>query len=344
MIEIIPFMLSLSKHVPLLFSIDPTHWRWTMGRFAGEIFVVVMLSSCSTLTTRLDDGARLSQTSALIKEVKAFGQTLGIVPTEALGRTAQAGPTLSMLWLWMQRDGTIALGTPVDIRLAIGLNSEKEAPKLEQVYRVDGYSVYYRQGNEFADPRSVATLGFAEEPIVRRVKVILHEDLHGDVNFALPWEVEEAIVTPLGSLAAVEYFRQAGDEKNLANAVSSVAEERKVSRELLALAGQAEKIFAAEKVDAAKEKVLAAIANFPSYQRQFERQTRGQHGPTVLEAKLSHDLGYYRYFDRIAEVAERAPSLNRLIEDFKQLPKDATPATMEKFLRDLLTTYGVVLP
>jgi hypothetical protein len=316
-----------------------------IARRASAISFIVMASSCATLTrTSSDDGARLSQTATLIKEVKAFGQTLGIVPTEALGRTAQAGPTLSMLWLWMQRDGTIALSAPLDIRLAIGLKSEKETPKLEQVYRVDGYSVYYRQGNEFADPRSVATVGFAEEPIVRRVKVILHEDLHGDVNFALPWEIEEAIVTPLGSLAAVEYFRQASDEKNLVNAVSSVAEERKVSRELNALAAQAEKIFAADKVEVAKEKILALLANFPSYHRQFERQTRGQNAPTVLEAKLSHDLAYYRYFDRIAELAERAPSLSRLIEDFKQLPKDATPSTMEKFLRDLLTTYGVVLP
>jgi hypothetical protein len=27
--------------------------------------------------------------------------------------------------------------------------------------------------------------------------VILHEDLHGDNNFALPWEIEEGVVTPL---------------------------------------------------------------------------------------------------------------------------------------------------
>jgi hypothetical protein len=321
-----------------------THWRVGlkgMARLASAILFVVLVSSCATLI-RLEDGARLSQTATLIKEVKAFGKTLGIVPTEALGRTAQEGSTLSMLWLWMQRDGTIALHTPVDIRLAIGLNADKEAAKLEQVYRVDGYSVYYRQGNEFADARSVATVEFAEEPIVRRVKVILHEDLHGDVNFALPWDIEEALVTPLGSLAAVEYFRQAGDEKNLANAVSSLAEERKVSRELNSLAAQAEKIFAAEKFPAAKEKVLAAIAGFPSYQRQFERQTRGQHGPTVLEAKLSHDLAYYRYFDRIAEVAEKAPSLRLLIDDFKKLAQDSTLATVERFLSDLLATYGAV--
>ena len=324
--------------------VNPRHRQLdlvAMSRLAGAIMYVVMLSSCTNVA-RPDDAARLRQTAGLIEEVKAFGETLGIVPTEALRRTAQAGPTLSMLWLWMQRDGTIALNTPLDIRLAIGLNSEKEAPKLEQVYRVNGYSVYYRQGNEFADPRSVATVGFAEEPIVRRVKVILHEDLHGDVNFALPWEIEEAVVTPLGSLAAIEYFRQAGDEKNLASAVSTMAEERNLARELMALVGQAEKIFAAEKVADGKQRVLDALVNYPTYRRQFERQTRNQHAPTVVEAKLSHDLAYYRYFDRIAELAERAPSLRTLIEDLKKLPRDATPAAMENFLSDLHASYGAV--
>ena len=324
--------------------VDPRHRQLdlvAMVRLAGAIVYVVMLSSCANVA-RPDDAARLRQTAGLIEEVKAFGQTLGIVPTEALRRTAQAGPTLSMLWLWMQRDGTIALNTPLDIRLAIGLNSEKEAPKLEQVYRVNGYSVYYRQGNEFADPRSVATVGFAEEPIVRRVKVILHEDLHGDVNFALPWEIEEAVVTPLGSLAAIEYFRQAGDEKNLASAVSTMAEERNLARELMALVGQAEKVFAAEKVADGKQKVLDALVNYPTYRRQFERQTRNQHAPTVVEAKLSHDLAYYRYFDRIAALAERAPSLRTLIEDLKKLPRDATSAVIENFLSDLHASYGAV--
>ena len=319
-------------------------WRVVVKRLArraGAICYGFMISSCATLS-RSDDVARLRQTTALIEEVKAFGKTVGIEPTEALRRTAKDGLTLSMLWLWIQREGTIALRAPVDIRLAIGLNFEKETPKLEQVYRVDGYSVYYRQGIEFADPRSVATVGFAEEPIVRRVKVILHEDLHGDVNFALPWEIEEAVVTPLGSLAAIEYFRQAGDEKNLASAVSTMAEERNLARELMALVGQAEKIFAAEKVADGKQKVLDALANYTTYRRQFERQTRNQHAPTVVEAKLSHDLAYYRYFDQIAALAERAPSLRTLIEDLKKLPRDATPAEMEKFLSDLHASYGAV--
>jgi len=313
----------------------------TFTRFAAAMVILVMLSSCSTVAPR-GGSDRLRQTAGLIEEVKAFGKTLGIEPTEALRRTSQSGLALSMLWLWMQKEGTLALRGPVDIRLAIGLNVEKEAPKLEQVYRVDGYSVYHRQGSEFADPRSVATVDFAEEALVRRAKVILHEDLHGDVNFELAWEIEEAIVTPLGSLAAIEYLRHKGDEKNLQNALASLAEERRVSAELLALVGEAEKIFAAGKLDDAKQKILDRLAKFPNYQRQFERQTREQHSGTVLEAKLSHDLAYYRYFDVIAGLAEKAPALRTLIEDLKQLPKDAGHAVLDKHLRELGAKYSAV--
>jgi hypothetical protein len=277
----------------------------------------------------------------MINEVKAFGKTIGVEPTPALGRTTEEGPALSMLWLWLQRDGTLALRAPVDIRLAIGFRTEKERLRIEQVYRVDGYSVYYRQGNEFADSRSVATLGFAAEPVVRRAMVVLHEDLHGDANFSLPWEMEEAIVTPLGSLAALAYFRQKGDEPSWKNALAAVAEERKLSRELNALAVEAEQIFAALPVDDAKQKILAEMSRYPTYRRQFERQIRGQHPPTVLEAKLSHDLAYYRFFDRIAGLSELAPDLKTLIDDLKKLPSDATPELIEKFLQSLNSQFSV---
>lgn len=312
--------------------------RGILSRIAGALVIFAMSSACSTITPSTDI-TPLRQTADLIEEVKNFGKTIGIEPTEALRRTAQGGPSLAMLWLWMQKDGTLALRGPVDIRLAIGLNVDKEAPKVEQVYRVDGYSVYHRQGSEFADPRSVATAGFAEEALVRRAKVILHEDLHGDVNFELAWEIEEAIVTPLGSLAAIEYLRTKGDEKNLSNALASLAEERTVSRQLVALVDDAQRIFAKEKVDDAKRQILDKLASYPTYQRQFERQTREQHGPTVLEAKLSHDLAYYRYFDAIAALAEKAPSLRLLIEDLKKLPKDSGHATLARYLRELDGKY-----
>jgi hypothetical protein len=309
---------------------------WT--GFAIGLIAPLIFTSCTAIV-RPD--ARLRETAGLVEEVKVFGKTLGIEPTPALSRTAKDGAVLSMLWIWMQRVGTLALRAPVDIRTAIGFNTESERLKIEQVYRVDGYSVYYRQGNEFADSRAVATLGFAEEPIVRRVKVILHEDLHGDVNFALPWEIEEAVVTPLGSLAAIEYFRYKGDERNWKNATASVTEERKVARELTAVVEEAEKIFAADNGDAAKQKILAMLPSFPVYYRQFERQIRGQHAPTALEAKLSHDLAYYRYFDQIAALAEIAPSLKALIDDLKGLPHDATATTAEQFLLKLASKYQV---
>ena len=51
-------------------------------------------------------------------------------------------------------------------------------------------------------------------------------------------------MTPLGSLSAVAYFRQKGDEANWQNALESLSVERKLSRELNALAAEAEPIFA----------------------------------------------------------------------------------------------------
>ncbi|MGH7874618.1 MAG: hypothetical protein ACREQO_20705, partial [Candidatus Binatia bacterium] len=142
------------------------------------------------------------------------------------------------------------------------------------------------------------------------------------------------------SLAALEYFRWKNEPKNLQNAAASLGEERLIAQELSVLVAQAEQIFAQNGVAAAKEKVLALLREFPEYQKQFERQIRGQHAATVLEAKLSHDLAYYRYFDAVVGLAEKAPSLKRLIEDLKKMPGDATPALADKFLRDLNFQYS----
>jgi hypothetical protein len=313
--------------------------RWQLAKLATLGLLAMSLSSCSFV--RRDNTVRLEENARLVEEVKAFGKTLGIEPTEALSRTTQEQPTLSMLWLWMQRVGTLALRAPVDIRMAIGFSTAKEDLKLEQVYRVDGYSVYYRRGNEFADSRSVATEGFAGEGTVRRVKVILHEDLHGDKNFDLAWEVEESIVTPLGSLAAVEFFSSRGDQEHLKQALASLEEERQLARELGALVAEAERLFmTATTIDEAKTQILDLIPSYPVYNRQFQRQIADQHPPTVLEAKLSHDLAYYRYFDQIAALSEKVPDLGTLIADFKKLPHDTSQDGMQAYLQQLKTKYS----
>jgi hypothetical protein len=318
----------------------PSHHKIWIG-FAVAISAGLFMSACARFATiGTEDTVQLTHTATLIDEVKSFGKSLGIEPTPALSRTTQSSQPLSMLWLWMQRAGTLAVEAPIDVRLAIGFSTEKERLKIEQVYRVDGYSVYYRQGNEFSDSRSVATLGFAAQPLLRRVMVVLHEDLHGDANFALPWEIEESLVTPLGYLATVAFFQRQNDPSASTNAVAYLNEERQVSRELNSLIAEAIPVLKSLPSDAAKEKILQQISHYPNYQRQFERQIRGQHPPTVLEAKLSHDLVYYRYFDRIAVLAEQAPDLKTLIHDLKSLPLNATLQITEKYLAELSFRYG----
>ena len=293
--------------------------------------------SCTLARPGADDARRrLQETIALVQQVKAFENDLGIEPTQSLSNNSQRRSSLSMLWVWLQRAGTLALRGPIDIRMAIGFHADKERIPLERIYRVEGYSVYYRQGNEFADERAVTTAGFAAETAVRRVKVIVHEDLHDDRNFDLPWEVEEGIVTPLGSLAAVEFFRQTGDEQNLQAARAALSDERSLSRGLAAIVERAKTLFAVEPVEEAKKKILAILAEYPSYQRQFQRQTAGQNPATVIEAKLSHDWIYYRYFEVIAQLAEQSGDLKGLIGELKRLPSSTNVQDGDHYLRQLV--------
>jgi hypothetical protein len=305
--------------------------------------IIFALSACALPPPGSSpEGVRLRETAALIEDVKSFGRTLGIEPTAALSRTSPSDRALSMLWLWLQKAGTVAVHGSTDIRMAVGFTAAKEQLPLEQVYRVDGFSVYYRQGNEYADARSAATPAFAAQGTVRRVTVILHEDLHGDSNFTLPWDIEEGIVTPLGSLAAVEYFKQKNDQANLERAQAAVEEGRQISRELAALVTEAEAIFSAFPVEEAKLKILAAVRRFPIYRAMFERQMAGQHPPTALEAKLSHDLAYFRFFDAISVLVEKRVDLKTLLIELKTLPPDASADSAQQFLRDLNEKYPAI--
>ena len=294
-----------------------------------SIVSVFLISSCSLTRMPIGNETELLRgASATIQEIKAFERDLGLVSTQALVQTSEQKTPASMLWFWLQRAGTLALRAPVDVRLTLGFAKSKEEVPLDQVYRVDGYSVYYRQGNEFADPRSVATESFARESAVRLVAVVIHEDLHGDANFDLPWEIEESLITPLGSIAAVEFFKRRSDSANLESAQERLAEERQLSRELGQLVTAAEMIFANESVEHAKQNIVAMIPSYPVYHRHFQRQIRGQHPETVIEAKLSHDLAYYRHFDRIVALYETTGDLKALVRDLRKAPRDAHLVTV----------------
>ncbi len=309
-------------------------------RLAAAGWLVVALAACSIV--QFDDpesAAVLRETNELVERVRAFSRTLGVESGPSFSRSTYNAAPLSMLWLWLQREGTLALGGAVDIRMAVGFRAGKERIPLERVYRVSGYSVYFRQGNEFADPRAVVTASFAAEELVRRVNVIVHEDLHDPKNFDLPWEVEESIVTPLGSLVAIEFFRSTGDENSFRAARERLEEERRLARELNALAAEAEVLFKNGALHEARKKILARFPFYSTYDRHFQHQVAGQDITTVLEAKLSHDLAYFRNFDTIVALAEAVQDLRVLIEDLKKFSRSSVPGGLESYLQELKRRY-----
>ena len=57
-----------------------------LAKLAAAGLFIVGLSSCTV--AQVDHSERLKENARLVAEVKAFGKTLGIEPTEALSRTA----------------------------------------------------------------------------------------------------------------------------------------------------------------------------------------------------------------------------------------------------------------
>jgi hypothetical protein len=127
---------------------------------------------------------------------------------------------------------------------------------------------------------------------------------------------------------------------NLGSAIAAVDLQRQFSRELNEIVAAAGEIFRTVPLPEAKTRILDLIPKFPTYHRFFQRQIAGQHPPTVLEAKLSHDLAYYRYFDRIAALSEKTAGLGILISELKKLPHDARQEDLERYLDRLERGQG----
>jgi hypothetical protein len=305
----------------------------------GVLLVPLLLSapfSCGLAQGAGDDDVKvLRETLVLIEEVKAFGRTLGVEPSEALSQSSREKPARSMLWLWLQRLGTIALHASLDIRLEIQFSATKEELPLEYLYLSGSYSAYYRQGNQFGDPRSVATVDFARDSMLIKVKTVLHEDMHDDRNFDLPWEDEESIITPLGALAALEFFKHKADRANTERALEGIEEERTLSRELVAIARTADQLFRIGASSESRRKVLELVRSSRRYARWFESHLEHQDADRALEAKISHDLAYYKYYDRIVSMYENRGELRTIIRDLKKVPQGSTGEALERFLAEL---------
>src|SRR5262245_43458381 len=285
------------------------------------------------------DQTLLQQTLLLVEQVKQYEKTLGIEPAEALTRSSQQKAVTSMLWIWLQRLGTIAVDRPIDARIAVKFSVPKEQVPLDRVYQAVGYSHYVRQGNQFGDEDSVITVDFAKETIATQVKIIIHEDLHDAKNFDLQWEIEESIITPLGMLAALEFLQQTSNSVGINDMKRAIEEERQVSRELNDLIREAEATFQNLPLREAREKVQRLLDSHPLYNRYYQYQIKDQDADLVLEAKLSHDLAYYRYFDRVVALYESMKDLKLLVQELKKIPPESDWKAVSAYFNKLDEQY-----
>ena len=122
--------------------------------------------------------------------------------------------------------------------------------------------------------------------------------------------------------------------------LAAIEDERRYGRELNALVEAAQQLFRTVTPELAQEQILNLIPRYPVYHHKFEQQIEGQHPATVLEAKLSHDLAYYRYFDQIIALAETVADLKKLIDDLKKLPNDTRQNGLEAYLAHLKHQYS----
>ena len=111
--------------------------------------------------------------------------------------------------------------------------------------------------------------------------------------------------------------------------------ERTLSRELVGIAQMADQHFRIEALSESREKVFALVRSSPSYARWFKFHLEHQDADRALEAKISHDLAYYKYYDRIVSLYENRGELRTLIRDLKKVRQGMTGETLEKFLAEL---------
>ncbi len=309
----------------------------------GFAFVIFLLSGIfiHTLThaQQNNEAALIQDTVSLIREVRDFEKTLGIEPSEALSQTYEEKAASSIVWLWLQKIGTIALRAPIDIRIGLRFSATQAQIPVESLYKTGEYSIYYRQGDQFSDPRAVTTPDFARESALTRVMITLHEDLHGDKNFDLPWETEESLVTPLGLLAALRFFEHRRDDIDKRQAQAAIEERSELAKELNGVAQEAEVLFRTGPLDRARNRLIESIYSSAVYSRWYKAQMNHQDDDTALEAKISHDLVYYKYFARIVALDRRMGDLKMLIQALKIIPRAMDMEEVENYMRDLEGRY-----
>lgn len=274
-----------------------------------------------SLVSAKSDEELLKETVLLSQKVKKFEKTLGIEPSEALSQNTLEKPASSLTWIWIQETGTTALSKPFQAVVYIKFSVPKEQVPIDWITIGSGASLsyYFRQENIFSHPAAVITIDFAKMPLSQKVDIIIHEDLHLN-DFA--GAGQDALVTPLADIAAVKYFEATKDIQSIKEAQTMIARRQSVSKELTALAKEVEKIFSDSNLsyDEKRRKVGDLISSYPEYAAMFKYQTQDQSVQDALEAKISHDLGYYGCYDWVLRHYEEIGNFKALFEEIKKIP------------------------
>lgn len=303
--------------------------------------VLLLFGSFTSYANELKtDAELLKETVLLAKEVKEFGKSIGISSSQALTQSQQEAQAHALLIIYLKKEGVITPGADIQIQFLLPGNQIRIGRWFINTAR-EGYSHYWRLitqygGNEDA---AVITIDFAKESLVRRVKVILHEDLHE--NIKINGTLEESIVTPLAVLAALKFFESKADAESTNETKRLIEELRNVSRELNKLADEAKKAFLDLPLKDAQNYILDLISFYSTYKGYFWRENNIDL-LEQLEARISHDLAYYTNFDRIVGLYEQVGDLKILIEDFKGAPADENELT--KYLMRLEQKYEHPMP
>ncbi|MBI2122076.1 MAG: hypothetical protein HYT98_03055 [Candidatus Sungbacteria bacterium] len=284
----------------------------------------------------------LRETAALSKEVKEFGKTIGIEPSAVLTKTALEAPRQDWLVVMAQKRGTLALHEPIEMEFWLYF-SESPRKIIQNWYLYNkSYSIYTRLGEQLADKGSTITPDFAKEELMRKVDVILHEDLHMNTEHLRGTINQEAIITPLATLAALKFFEYAEDRANYTKTEALIQRYRAISRELNDFVKTVLDIFLHIPEEEWYEKIFEIAEDYPNYMAEFRNIGESLNQESLeenrLEAKISYDYLYHKYFDRVVALYEKCGDLKLLIADLKKSP--AETSALEAYLAELEKKYG----
>lgn len=305
--------------------------------------ILLLLLTIPAFAQGKTDDELLQETVALSKEVKEFGRTIGIEPTDVLSKSAKEQKPFSLLVIHIQKRGSVNLS--VFERAALGFEIDSETMPIATYYLHSlYYSIFIRQVNEFAnDNRAVITASFAKMDLPMRVMIILHEDLHSSVhvdNLSGINNLAETLTTPLGFLAALKFFEHKNNLENIKRVQYFIEYYKKFSLELNALEKEIKEL--SSNVDSAllcatlyKKEILS---KYPIYSAHLTSALKPYGQCVAEEAAITSDLMYWKYFDKVIALYEKSGDLKAVIEDMKSAP--AKQDELEKYLDDLDKKYS----